>query len=322
MTAFLDWLTAFLYASMLAGVPLLFGTLGEILTEKAGNLNLGVEGMMYMGAVIGFMGGYFFNSPALALIFSFLGGALGALIYAFLTVTLKANQNVTGLTLTIFGTGLANFLGGNMINASPTAAAVVSDSVKAAFRPMNMGALTQIPYIGKLLFNHSIFTYLAVALAILAGWYLNHTRMGLNLRAVGENPGAADAAGVDVNRYKYLHILLGGGICGLGGGYIALVTCGGNWTYDAVAGQGWIAVALVIFAAWSPYKAILGSLVFGALSVLRLYIPNSLVDIPGAVFSMVPFLTTCLVLVISSIRMRRENQQPRSCGVSYFREER
>ncbi len=322
MTAFVDTLVAFVYASMLAGVPLLFGTLGEILTEKAGNLNLGVEGMMYMGAVLGFMGGYYFISPLMALVFSFLGGAIGALMYAFLTVTLRANQNVTGLTLTIFGTGLANFLGGNMINTSPNGAAVVADSVKAAFRPLQMGALTGIPYIGKLLFNHSIFTYLAVVLAIAAGWYLHHTRMGLNVRAVGENPAAADAAGVDVSLYKYVHIILGGGICGLGGGYIALVTCGGSWTYNAVAGQGWIAVALVIFAAWSPYRAILGSLVFGALSVLRLYIPNSVISIPGAVFAMVPFVTTCIVLVVSSIKMRRENQQPRSCGINYFREER
>ncbi len=322
MSEFIDWLVAFLYASMLAGVPLLFGTLGEILTQKAGNLNLGVEGMMYMGAVFGFMGGYYFASPLLALVFAFCGGALGALIYAFLTVTLRANQNVTGLTLTIFGTGLANFLGGNMINASSTGAAVVAEQVKNAFRPVQMGFLTNIPYIGKLLFNHSIFTYLAIALAVLAGWYLNRSRMGLNVRAVGENPAAADAAGVDVSLYKYIHIIIGGGICGLGGGYIALVTCGGSWTYNAVAGQGWIAVALVIFAAWSPYKAILGSLVFGALSVLRLYIPNSVISIPAAVFAMVPFVTTCIVLVVSSIRQRRESQQPRGCGVNYFREER
>ena len=322
MTGFFDWLSSFLYAAMLAGVPLLFGTLGEVITEKSGSLNLGVEGMMYMGAVFGFMGGYLFASPILALVFAFLGGALGALCYAFLTVTLKANQNVTGLTLTIFGTGLANFLGESLITSSPSGAAVVAENVKLAFRPMQWGALTTIPYVGKLLFNHSIFTYLAVGLAVLAGWYLNHTRLGLNLRAIGENPAAADAAGVSVDRYKYAHILLGGGICGLGGGYIALVTCGGSWTYNCVAGQGWIAVALVIFAAWSPYRAIWGSLVFGALSVLRLYIPNSVISIPPAVFAMVPFVVTCLVLVVSSIQMRKENQQPKGCGVNYFREER
>lgn len=322
MTATLDWISNFLYAAILAGVPLLFGTLGEILTEKAGNINLGVEGMMYMGAVFGFMGAYYLDSAIATLLFAFLGGLGGALVYAFLTVTLKANQNVAGLTLTIFGTGLANLLGTNMINGSDSGAAMVSDAMKAFFRPMDMGALTAIPYLGKLLFNHSLFTYLGIVLAIAAGWYLNHTAQGLNLRAVGENPAAADAAGVNVSAYKYVHILLGGGICGLGGAYIALVTCGGNWTYNCVGGLGWIAVALVIFAAWSPYKALLGSLVFGALSVLKIYIPTSVINIPSAFFSMLPFLVTCVILVISSIRMRRENQQPHACGVNYFREER
>lgn len=322
MTAALDWISNFLYAAILAGVPLLFGTLGEILTEKAGNINLGVEGMMYMGAVFGFMGAYYLDSAIATLLFAFLGGLGGALVYAFLTVTLKANQNVAGLTLTIFGTGLANLLGTNMINGSGSGAAMVSDAMKAFFRPMDMGALTAISYLGKLLFNHSLFTYLGIVLAITAGWYLNHTAQGLNLRAVGENPAAADAAGVNVSAYKYVHILLGGGICGLGGAYIALVTCGGNWTYNCVGGLGWIAVALVIFAAWSPYKALLGSLVFGALSVLKIYIPTSVINIPSAFFSMLPFLVTCVILVISSIRMRRENQQPHACGVNYFREER
>ena len=322
MTAALDWISNFLYAAILAGVPLLFGTLGEILTEKAGNINLGVEGMMYMGAVFGFMGAYYLDSAIATLLFAFLGGLGGALVYAFLTVTLKANQNVAGLTLTIFGTGLANLQGTNMINGSGSGAAMVSDAMKAFFRPMDMGALTAIPYLGKLLFNHSLFTYLGIVLAIAAGWYLNHTAQGLNLRAVGENPAAADAAGVNVSAYKYVHILLGGGICGLGGAYIALVTCGGNWTYNCVGGLGWIAVALVIFATWSPYKALLGSLVFGALSVLKIYIPTSVINIPSAFFSMLPFLVTCVILVISSIRMRRENQQPHACGVNYFREER
>lgn len=322
MTAALDWISNFLYAAILAGVPLLFGTLGEILTEKAGNINLGVEGMMYMGAVFGFMGAYYLDSAIATLLFAFLGGLGGALVYAFLTVTLKANQNVAGLTLTIFGTGLANLLGTNMINGSGSGAAMVSDAMKAFFRPMDMGALTAIPYLGKLLFNHSLFTYLGIVLAIAAGWYLNHTAQGLNLRAVGENPAAADAAGVNVSAYKYVHILLGGGICGLGGAYIALVTCGGNWTYNCVGGLGWIAVALVIFATWSPYKALLGSLVFGALSVLKIYIPTSVINIPSAFFSMLPFLVTCVILVISSIRMHRENQQPHACGVNYFREER
>jgi len=322
MIAALDWTTNFLYAAILAGVPLLYGTLGEIITEKSGHINLGVEGMMYMGAVFGFMGGYYLDSVPLVFLFAILGGMLGAAIYAFLTVTMKANQNVTGLTLTIFGTGLANMLGTNMINASSSGAAVCSEAVRAAVRPLDLGFLTDIPYIGKIMFNHSLFTYLAIVLAAAAGWYLTKTRFGLNLRAVGENPGAADAAGVNVSLYKYLHVIAGGGICGLGGAYIVMVTCGGSWTYDCVAGQGWIAVALVIFATWSPAKAILGSLVFGALTILRLYIPKTVIDIPAAFFSMVPFLATCVILVLGSIRQKREKQQPLSCGTNYFREER
>ncbi len=322
MTEFLNWLSSFLYAAILAGVPLLFGTVGEIITQKAGNINLGVEGMMYMGAIFGFMGGYFVPSPGLSVLFAFLGGMLGALIYALLTVTLKANQNVTGLTLAVFGAGLANFLGEKLIKGSLTGAAVVADSVKAAFRPLNFGALSQIPYIGKLLFGHGFLTYLAVAVAVGAGIYLKYTKMGLNLRAVGENPAAADAAGIHVTLYKYVHILVGGGICGLGGAYIAMVTCAGSWTYNCVAGQGWIAVALVIFSAWNPIRAILGAVFFGGLSVLRLYIPNAVIEIPTSIFTMVPFIVTCFVLVVSSVKMKKENQQPKGTGINYFREER
>lgn len=319
MNEALSYVSSFIYAAVLAGTPLLFGTLGEIITEKAGNLNLGVEGMMYMGAIMGFYAGYVTGSVALSLIAALAAGALGALIYAFLTVTLKANQNVTGLTLTIFGGGFANFIGENLILNSPTKSAVLSDAMKANLKSINIPLLSDIPYIGRMFFQHNIFVYLGIVLAIAAGWYLHHTRKGLNLRAVGENPGAADAAGINVTLYKYVHILVGGGLCGLGGAYIALITCAGTWTYNCVNGQGWIAVALVIFASWSPYKAILGSLVFGALSILRLYIP---LNIPTALFSMLPFLVTAVVLVVSSVRMSKEKAQPKGCGVNYFREER
>jgi ABC-type uncharacterized transport system permease subunit len=317
-----DQLLAFLYAAILASVPLLYGTLGEILIEKSGNINLGVEGMMYLGAIIGFLGGFVFNSALMALLFAVLAGMAGAAIYAFTTVTLKANQNVTGLTLTIFGTGIANFIGETLKESYPAGTVFISDKVKAALLPLHMGALSDIPVIGKLLFSHSILSYLVAALAILMGFYLKKTRLGLNLRAVGENPAAADAMGINVSRYKYIHILVGGGLCGLGGVYVSLVTAVGNWQPNIIGGQGWIALALVIFSSWSPGKAIFGALVFGALSVLRLYIPKDVIDIPGAVFSMLPFVVTCLVLVFSSIRMKRENQQPAGCGINYFREER
>ncbi|MDD2647942.1 MAG: ABC transporter permease [Eubacteriales bacterium] len=319
MNDFANMLTSFLYATILAAVPLLYGTLGEIITEKAGHLNLGVEGMMFMGAAFGFMGGYLLNSAIMVFVFAILGGMLGAGIYALLTVTFKANQNVAGLTLTIFGTGLGNFIGTSLTTASVTGSASVSASVGSILKPFTIPLLSDIPYIGKLLFNHSIFTYLALLLAILMSFYLKRTQKGLNLRAVGENPAAADAVGINVSAYKYTHILLGGAICGIGGAYISLVTCAGTWTYNCVSGQGWIAVALVIFAAWSPARAIMGSLVFGAFSVLRLYLP---IKIPNAFYAMLPFVVTCIVLVISSIRMKKENNQPASCGVNYFREER
>ncbi len=312
---------AFLYAAILASVPLMYGTLGEIITEKAGHLNLGVEGMMYMGAAFGFLGGYLTGNSLVTILLAFFAGMFGALIYAFLTISLKANQNVTGLALTTFGTGVANFLGQSLLkNAS--GAFVVQKNVIEFFKPVKLGFLSELPVIGQLLFSHSIFTYFVVALAIGMHIYLNHTHTGLNLRAIGENPAAADAAGVNVTLYKYIHLLLGGGICGLGGAYISLVTCAGNWQQNCVSGQGWIAVALVIFVSWKPGKAVLGAFIFGALSVLKLYIPSSVLPIPPAFYLMLPFFVTCLVLVFSSIRMRRENQAPAACGVNYFREER
>lgn len=317
----MDALISFLYAAILAGVPLLYGTLGEILTERSGNLNLGVEGMMYMGAVIGFLGAYVSGNAAVAYLGAFAAGAAGALIYAILTVTLKANQNVTGLTLTIFGAGFANFVGENLALRTPGGLVILPDATKALFKPLYIPGLSDIKVAGELLFSHTVFVYLGVVIAVAMGIYLFRTRKGLNLRAVGENPGAADAAGINVNLYKYVNIVLGGGICGLGGAYVSIITCGGTWTYNCVGGLGWIAVALVIFAGWSPYKALLGSLVFGTLSVLKFY-TATVINIPSAVYNMIPFIATILVLVLTSVRMSREHAQPKGCGTNYFREER
>ncbi len=323
--------SAFLYAAILGATPLLLATVGEIITEKSGSLNLGVEGMMYMGAISAFLTAASTGSIVLAVLAGALGGALGALIFAFLTVTLKGNQNVTGLTLTIFGTGLAGALG----TLSLQNGMAISDRVIAAVQPLDLGFLSKIPVIGPLLFSHRFFVYLALLLAILFGLYLNRTRFGRNVRSIGENPSAADAAGVNVNRYKYVHILIGGLLAGLGGAYVSLVTCGRMWVPGCIAGQGWIAVALVIFSSWKPYLAVLGSIVFGGLQVLRLYITlpqamsatnpalyKSLSKLLPPLFSLLPYLATCVVLVISSIRMKPENQQPKACGVNYFREER
>lgn len=313
----MDYIIKFLYAAVLAGVPLMYGTLGEIITEKAGNLNLGVEGLMYMGAIFGFVTGYYTENPMLAMLAAFGAGMLGSLIYAVLTVSFKANQNVTGLTLTIFGTGIANLLGSNY-----TTAGAMPESVMAMFKAVNIPGLTDLPYVGRLLFNYSPFVYFGILLCIVLGLYIGRTSRGRSLRAIGENPAAADAMGVNVTLYKYIHIMLGGGICALGGAYVIIVTCNGMWTYNCINGLGWIAVALVIFASWSTYRVIIGSLVFGALSVLRLYVPSSVANVPQAIFMMLPFIATAVVLVISSIRPSAKNQQPKSCGINYYREER
>ena len=312
----------FLHAALLAGTPLMFGTLGEIVTEKAGNLNLGVEGMMSIGAIAGFYVGFTTQNIVLAVLGAFLAGLLSALIYAFLTVTLKANQNVTGLTLTIFGVGFANFFGDFLRESAGIDVLKLSDKITNTVQAIHIPVLSDIPYVGKLFFQYNPFVYFGILLCILMGIYILHTRKGLNLCAVGENPGAADAAGVNVTRVKYFNILLGGGVCGIGGAYISLVLCGGIWVTDSVNGLGWIAVALVIFASWNPFKAILGSFIFGAFNILKFYIPKNIVTIPEAIFDMLPFLVTAIVLIVTSIRKSKENTQPAGCGINYLREER
>lgn len=312
----------FIYAAILSGTALLFATIGETLSEKAGHLNLGVEGMMWMGAFAGFYTAYHTENPFLALLAAFGFAALGALIYAFLTVTLRANQNVSGLTLTTFGIGLSLVLGYAMtgkLGGAPR----LSEAFRATMAPVNIPLLSDIPYIGRILFQHNPLVYLAVLLAVLSAVYLKRTHIGLNVRAIGENPSAADAAGINVTLLKYLNIIVGGGICGLGGAYMSIVLANGSWQPGGIVnGRGWIAVALVIFVSWSPSKAILGAFLFGAFSSLSNYIPASVLDIPISIYQMLPFILTVLVLIISSVRQSRENRQPAACGTTYFREER
>lgn len=320
-------LLGFISTAVAKGTVLAFGTLGEILTEKSGNLNLGVEGMMFMGGSAGLAGLYIYDKFAsnpitivavlIAIIFAFLAAMLGALIYSFLTVTLKANQNVTGLALTIFGVGFGNSLGVSLGNFN------ASDQVKKAFQA-GIPKLQEIPYVGKILFSYSFMVYLSIALSLIIAWFLKRTRKGLNLRAVGENPQTADAAGINVSLNKYLATCIGGGITGLGGLYFVMLYSGGCWRENCLDGWGWLSVALVIFVLWKPSLATAGAILFGALCVTQSYysyIP--LMDkIPKEFYQMLPYVATILVLVISSIRNKRENQPPASLGVSYFREER
>ena len=315
----MDFFVNFFVAAVLAGTPLLFGILGEIINEKAGHLNLGVEGMMSIGAVGGFVVGYWTDNLVFALIAAFVTGMLGALIYAVLTVTFMADQNVTGLTLTIFGIGFSNFVGDFVSEKSGSTSLKLPEGILDSLGKVEIPFLTDIPVLGKLLFNYNIFVYLGVAAAILCAIYLHRTKAGLNVRAVGENPAAADAAGIPVTKLKYLNLMLGGGLCGIGGAYCSMIICNGVWVTSCVNGLGWIAVALVIFATWNPNRAILAALVFGGFSVLKYYVPQV---IPSSIFDMIPFLMTIVVLVVTSIRFSKENAQPKSCGVNYFSEER
>ena len=318
-------------AAVYFGTVILFGAVGEILTEKSGNLNLGVPGIMYIGGISGLMGSYLYESAAenpsvavcllLATVCSIGGAMLGGLIYSFLTITLRANQNVTGLTLTIFGAGFANFYGGELNKMAGGVGQVRATITSNAFRTSIPG-LSGAGTIGQLLFSYGFLVYAAIIIAIITSYFLNRTRTGLNLRAVGEAPATADAAGISVTKYKYLATCIGAGISGLGGLYYVMDYTRGTWSSDGgVERLGWLAVALVIFARWKPTHAIWGSYLFGILFWLYLYIPG-LERSSLELFKMLPYLVTIIVLVVVSMRKRRENQPPASLGMAYFREER
>lgn len=312
----------FLIAAVGAGVPLLFGTVGEILCEKTGHLNLGVEGMMSIGACAGFLFGYMTDSFWIAILAAAAAGALSALIYAVLTVTFMADQNVAGLTLTIFGIGLANFIGILALGGTQEGTLKLPEHIMAAMQNIHIAGLSELPVVGPLLFSYCPFVYIGVVIAILCGFYLDKTKAGLNVQAIGENPAAADAAGIQVVKWKYINILSGGAICGIGGAYCSMIINGGVWISDNVGGLGWIAVALVIFANWKPVYAIGGSFVFGALRVLKFYVPKSMFAFPNAFYDMLPFLITAIVLVLSSMRKNGRIGIPASLGLNYFREDR
>lgn len=309
-------ITTFLAAAVVAGTPLLFATLGELLTEKVGNLNLGVEGMMLMGSVIGFMAGISTGNPIIAMIAAAIAGGFGALIYAFLTISLRANQVVCGLTLTIFGTGFSSMVGKNLIGQ------VTPDTIKNFFVPIRIPIIGHIPFIGDIFFNHDVFVYFGYIMTILLFIYLYKTAKGLNTLAVGENPAAADAASINVNVYKYANTLIGGALCGLGGAYLSLVYVPA-WQENVTAGRGWIAVALVIFATWKPQRAIIGAYLFGGLDILGFRLQG----LPGFEISqylidLLPYVVTIVILVIVSMRKSGKNSPPAGLSVPYFREER
>ena len=318
------------------GTVIMFGAIGEILTEKSGNLNLGVPGIMYLGGIAGLTSSFFYEngnpnpngmvSALLALVATFVFSALGGLLYSFLTISLRTNQNVTGLTLTILGGGIANFLGGMLQTFSggvgQVSVAAASDTFRAYVTAI-AGKDTSSPLYA--VFAYGWMTYVAIALAILLHIFLNGTRTGLNLRAVGENPATADAAGINVTRYKYLSTCIGAGISGFGGLYYTMDLVGGTWANDGtIESLGWLAVALVIFATWRPLNAIWGAYAFGITYWLwqllqRLF---GLTNRATELFKMLPYVVTLIVLISVSLRRKKEDQPPEHLGLPYFREER
>ena len=321
---------AFIAAAIVQGTPLLFGATGEIITEKSGNLNLGIPGIMYIGGISGIVGGYLYEHfcaepiPILCVVISLLASILGssfiAFIYSFLTITLKANQNVVGLALTTLGVGLGNFYGGSLLKFFGETGSISLYITGNAYK-------TKIPYIselgivGETFFSFGFLVYLAIIIAILAQRFLDNTRHGLNLRAIGENPATADAAGINVSLYKYVATCVGGAIAGLGGLYFVMDYTTGAWTNNGFGDRGWLAIAIVIFALWKPKSAILSSYIFGGLYIASVFI-SGLSGSTKELIKMLPYLVTIIVLVFTSSRKKREHQPPAALGQSYFREER
>ena len=327
-------LISFIPRAVAQGIPLLLGSTGETLTEKSGNLNLGIPGIMYVGGISGVIGSFFYEqthtgeafSAAAGILIPLLcclaGSLLMGLLYCFLTVTLRANQNVTGLALTTFGVGFGNFFGGSLIKLSGSSLpSVILTATSNAFR-RTLPFAAKLGWFGKLFLSYGFLAYAAVIIALVASRILSRTRTGLHLRAVGESPTTADAAGINVSRHKYLATCIGAMIAGLGGLYYVMDYACGVWTNDAFGDRGWLAIALVIFTIWRPNVGVLASFLFGGLYILHMYIPSGMNLAVKELYKMAPYVVTIIVLVITSMRNKRENQPPASLGLAYFREER
>lgn len=326
-------LITFLHRAIMQGIPLLFGSTGEIMTEKSGNLNLGIPGIMYIGGMSGVIGAFFYENSLtdkadangflavfIPLLCCILGSLLAGMLYCFLTVTLRANQNVTGLALTTFGTGFGNFFGGSLIKLTDSDVPSIALTTTSNFFRTTLPFASSAGWFGKLFLSYGFLAYAAIIIAVVCSFFLNHTRGGLHLRAVGENPATADAAGINVNRSKYMATCIGSVIAGLGGLYYVMDYANGVWSNDGFGDRGWLAIALVIFAIWKPNASILGSIVFGGLYIVYLYVPGALRT--QELYKMIPYIVTILVLIFVSIRSKKENQGPAALGLSYFREER
>ncbi len=365
--AFLGAVVSFIPRAVVQGTPLLLGSTGETLTEKSGNLNLGIPGVMYVGGIGSVIGGFFYDqalnaratqmieawkeqmaegevltkaaeaalrsqyydellNPALAILIPILSCLLGALLmgllYCFLTVTLRANQNVTGLALTTFGVGVGNFFGGSLIRLSHSDVPSIALTKLSIYFHQPLPFANKLGWFGEVFLSYGFMVYVAIAIALAAAWVLRHTRTGLHLRSVGENPATADAAGISVGRYKYAATCIGSMIAGLGGLYYVMDYASGVWSNNAFGDRGWLAIALVIFTVWRPNIGVLASILFGGLYILHMYIPTGMNLAVKELYKMAPYVVTLVVLIITSIREQKENQPPQHLGLPYFREER
>ena len=330
------FLLAFIPRAIVQGIPLLYGSTGEIITEKSGNLNLGIPGVMYVGGICGVIGSFFYERSAggaanmngflaiaIPMLCCLLGSLLMGLLYCFLTVTLRANQNVTGLAMTTFGVGVGNFFGGSLIKLTNSEVPSIALSNTSLFFKTTLPGAGSTGWFGQLFLSYGFLAYVAIIIALGASYFLNHTRPGLHLRAVGESASTADAAGINVTKYKYLATCIGSMIAGLGGLYYVMDYANGVWSNNAFGDRGWLAIALVIFTIWRPNVSILASILFGGLYIINIYLPT-----PGGqmavkeLYKMLPYVITLLVLIVVSLRKKREDQPPASLGLSYFREER
>ena len=325
---------SFIPRAIVQGIPLLFGCTGETLTEKSGNLNLGLPGVMYVGGISGVIGAFLYEQSVgsagvngflavlIPLVCCLLGSLLMGLLYCFLTVTLRANQNVTGLAMTTFGVGFGNFFGGSLIKLSGADVPSIALSATSAYFKKSLPFASNLGWFGKIFLSYGFLAYVAVIIAFVCAYVLKRTKVGLHLRAVGESPNTADAAGIDVNKYKYMATCIGCMIAGLGGLYYVMDYACGVWSNDAFGDRGWLALALVIFTIWKPNVAVFASILFGGLYILYLFIPTGMNLAVKELYKMLPYVITLVVLIIVSLRKKREDQPPASLGLSYFREER
>ena len=328
-------LVSFIPRAIVQGIPLLYGSVGETITEKSGNLNLGIPGVMYVGGIAGVIGAFLYEHSAggaagmnaflaimIPLLCCLVGSLLMGLLYCFLTVTLRANQNVTGLAMTTFGVGFGNFFGGSLIKITGATVPSIALSATSNYFRTTLPFANSTGWFGKIFFSYGFLAYLAIIIAFVSAYVLKRTRTGLQLRAIGENPATADAAGIGITKYKYLATCLGCMIAGLGGLYYVMDYANGVWSNDAFGDRGWLAIALVIFTIWRPNVSVPASILFGGLYILYLFIPTGMNLAVKELYKMLPYVVTILVLIATSTRNKRENQPPESLGLPYFREDR